>query len=96
MALTIDLFYVTVPMLFHFFVGVITMATQKKTTKKATMPKKTVATETIAVMATPCVAKTPSNIGLRTVLVLETGVLYFIILFMLFVWNNFTVLFFPK
>ncbi len=70
------------------------MATQKKTAKTTKKTVKAVPAQNV--VQTPIETKTPSTVGLRTVLVFETGVLYFIILFILFVWNNFTILFFPK
>lgn len=63
------------------------MATQK--TKK-TAAKKSVETP---VQETSMSAK---DLLTRVVLVFETAVLYFIILFIIFVANNFTVMFFPK
>jgi len=75
------------------------MATQKKTPKKTTTPKKTVKVtvpETTSVVTPVCQTKKVSDILTRTVLVFETAVLYFIILFIVFVANNFTILFYPK
>ena len=63
------------------------MATQK--TKK-TVVSKSVETP---VQETSMSAK---DLLTRVVLVFETAVLYFIILFIIFVANNFTVMFFPK
>lgn len=63
------------------------MATQK--TKK-TVAEKSVETP---VQETNMSAK---DLLTRVVLVFETAVLYFIILFIIFVANNFTVMFFPK
>ena len=63
------------------------MATQK--TKK-TVAKKSVETPA---QETSMSAK---DLLTRVVLVFETAVLYFIILFIIFVANNFTVMFFPK
>ena len=67
------------------------MATQKKATKKTITPK---SVETTA-LQTPNTKKW-SDVLTRIVLVFETAVLYFIILFIVFVANNFTVMFFPK
>lgn len=63
------------------------MATQKT--------KKTVATKKVE---TPVQEANLSKKDLltRVVLVFETAVLYFIMLFIIFVANNFTVMFFPK
>ena len=63
------------------------MATQKT--------KKTVASKSVEA---PVQEKSMSTKDLltRIVLVFETAVLYFIILFIIFVANNFTVMFFPK
>ncbi len=63
------------------------MATQKT--------KKTVATKKVE---TPVQEASLSKKDLltRVVLVFETAVLYFIMLFIIFVANNFTVMFFPK
>lgn len=77
------------------------MATQKKATKKTVKT----AAKTVAKVATPKTVAAPvqstekkdwKEILTRVVLVFETAVLYFIILFILFVANNFTVMFFPK
>lgn len=85
------------------------MATQKKATKKTvktptktavkTPAPKTVEKSVKTVEKTP--VQTPKNrdwkeILTRVVLVFETALLYFIILFVIFVMNNFTVMFFPK
>ena len=63
------------------------MATQK--TKKTVAAKK---------VETPVQEASMSKKDLltRVVLVFETAVLYFIMLFIIFVANNFTVMFFPK
>ncbi|MBR6674733.1 MAG: hypothetical protein IKL32_02290 [Alphaproteobacteria bacterium] len=65
------------------------MATQKKGTKKTVVSKSVEA----PVQETSLSAK---DLLTRVVLVFETAVLYFIILFIIFVANNFTVMFFPK
>ena len=60
------------------------MATQKKATNKTVKtPVKTADRDWKELLT-------------RTVLVFETAVLYFVILFIIFVANNFTVMFFPK
>ena len=64
------------------------MVTQKKTTKKSEVTKD--------VETTTQKPKIVSDVLTRVVLVFETAVLYFIILFIIFVANNFTVMFFPK
>ena len=74
--------------LFIFLGGTI-MATQKKPTKK-TVASKTVKTVTQEEKLSK------KDVFTRVVLVFETAVLYFIILFIIFVANNFTVMFFPK
>lgn len=62
------------------------MAAQKKTIKKNEVAK-SVETET---------KMSKKDLLTRVVLMFETAVLYFIILFIVFVANNFTVMFFPK
>ncbi|MBR5130308.1 MAG: hypothetical protein IKV03_03700 [Alphaproteobacteria bacterium] len=60
------------------------MATQKKAKK------------TVEALAQCDTKGKYSDLLTRIVLVFETAVLYFIILFIIFVANNFTVMFFPK
>lgn len=72
--------------------------TPVKTVAKA--PVKTVAKVSAPKTVETCVQTKKDerwkDIFTRVVLVFETAVLYFIILFIIFVSNNFTVMFFPK